>query len=67
MQEGLSLGTEKQRPIVSMHVCTSVWKRESKGKGFTEDDNIIEKKVRNTYLCCHKKRTKIFPLNEITV
>lgn len=50
---------------VCVHICR--WKMESKGKGFTEDDNIIEKKVRNTHLWYHKNRTKIFTLNAITV
>lgn len=54
-----------------MHLCVCVhicrWKMKSKGKGFTEDDKIIEKKVRNTHLWYHQNRTKIFTLNEITV
>lgn len=54
----LSLGTEKQRAIVSMHVCASAcvhtfggniwWKRESKRKGFTKDDKIKETPICGT-------------------
>ena len=43
-------------PCLCVHACR--WKRESRGKGFTGHSNIMEKKIRNTYLWYQKRGLK---------